>query len=506
MAGFFYLCSMKYRGIAVFLFFAVLLAACHRPAVEMQSATSPQQPSALAAVDTLLWTQPDSALTRLLQCYDKVDDRHYANLLLSELLYKNYYEQTNRTKLLQAVAYYDSVSSPFLAARAHYINGVGYYERDSVVSDCKEYLKALENMEEHFAETELVGKKAQFMAMTYTRLTDIFSDQYLHEQAIYFGKQSLGYYYRYDVEPWHIAWMLDEIGSHYTMIEQWDSAEYYYDKAIEILPDTNNLTFRDVISAQSLLCYYQTKQQKAIISRLKQMLTLSESEHECLSRCMLIGEIYYQEGVWDSAFYYLNQVFNATEQVDSKILTAQYLQNICLKTGDSLLINNYILYLSRQTDVGDAKASLHSQLTDLCLVFSQGRNEAFHRQQNKRLLKFWAAVVVFLFSAVAITTSFFIKFKKRDRKQKETMKKQMEAERKAHAVQQAALSGKLKKSNWLLRETTRQLESYNSLQATTFNKETTVPDLNAFKESSVCKEKYRNSERYLRYWRNRADG
>ena len=72
----------------------------------------------------------------------------------------------------------------FLDARAYYINGVGYYENDSVVEACKEYLKALKVMEERFEEKELVGKKAQFMAMSYTRLTTLFSDLYFHEQAI----------------------------------------------------------------------------------------------------------------------------------------------------------------------------------------------------------------------------------------------------------------------------------------------------------------------------------
>ena len=176
---------MRHWGILGFLFFAVFLAACHRhAAVETRRATSLQSSSELSAVDSLMWTQPDSALTRLIQCYDTVSDRHYANLLLAELLYKNYYEQTNRAELLKAVAYYDSVFDPFLAARAHYINGVGYYECDSVIVACEEYLKALEIMEGHFAEKELVGQKAQFLACSYNRLGDLFSEQFMMESAI----------------------------------------------------------------------------------------------------------------------------------------------------------------------------------------------------------------------------------------------------------------------------------------------------------------------------------
>ena len=73
----------------------------------------------LSAIDSLMWQQPDSALACLLPYFDTCRDgvhtvstdydRHYANLLLSELLYKNDYTQTNRPALWQAVAYFDSL-------------------------------------------------------------------------------------------------------------------------------------------------------------------------------------------------------------------------------------------------------------------------------------------------------------------------------------------------------------------------------------------------------------
>ena len=207
--------------------FAVVLAvfsACNRPVetrhgTSLPSAASPQ----LQAIDSVMQQWPDSALALLLDCRDGVHtvstdptDRHYYQLLLSEALYKNDSVQRNRKALQQAMAYFDSlvcgapppplkggaqragdskkISNPtpnlaFLDARAHYINGVGYYERDSVVEACAEYLKTLEVMEGHFEERELVGKKAQFMALTSTRLTELFSDFYLHNQTIYFGKK-----------------------------------------------------------------------------------------------------------------------------------------------------------------------------------------------------------------------------------------------------------------------------------------------------------------------------
>ena len=207
----------------------------------------------MVAVDSLMWRQPDSALALLLPWFDSVAvpveyDLHYAHLLLSELLYKNYYEQTNRAELLQSEAYFDSISliinnhpripwshcgpsfrecgtqSPqtkdniaFLAARAHYMDGVGHYECDSLVPACREYLKALGIMEGHFGEKELTGHRALFMAYAFSRLTDVYSDLYLHDQAIYFSRRSLEYYQRLEVPSWYTARMLCEIGAHYNI-------------------------------------------------------------------------------------------------------------------------------------------------------------------------------------------------------------------------------------------------------------------------------------------------
>ncbi len=153
----------------------LLLAACTshsetRHGTSLPHASSPE----LAAIDSLMWRQPDSALAVLQQFAasseaDSLNEfnEHYCQLLISELLYKNDYGQSNRPALQQAVAYFDSLiltlkdtptlkrpiagTDPlsltrndnihFLTARAHYINGVGYYEHDSVVEACGNTMK-----------------------------------------------------------------------------------------------------------------------------------------------------------------------------------------------------------------------------------------------------------------------------------------------------------------------------------------------------------------------------
>ena len=118
---------------------------------------------------------------------------HYCQVLVAELLFKNDYGQSNREEVLKAVGYFDSIDDGFLAARAHYINGVGFYERDSLIEACGEYLNALQMMERHFEEKVLVGHKARFMGLTYSRLGDLFSGQFMQEPAIVCCKRALAF-------------------------------------------------------------------------------------------------------------------------------------------------------------------------------------------------------------------------------------------------------------------------------------------------------------------------
>lgn len=202
-----------------------------------------------------------------------VFEGHYCQVMVAELLFKNYYGQSNRAEVLKAVRYFDSIvgmdgadtrgvavqrgvfvqeREAFLAARAHYINGVGYYEQGDLINSCTEYLTTLEVMESRFATNELVGTKARFMALTYNRLGDLFSEQYMQEPAVYCYKQALVYNRIAPTSPYGNSNILYRIGKQYDKLQIIDSAAYYYDMALELMPDRNNMIYRDIVSSRAL--------------------------------------------------------------------------------------------------------------------------------------------------------------------------------------------------------------------------------------------------------------
>ena len=356
------------------------------------------QSLALSSLDTLMQTRPESALTVLVEGYERFDtlavDRHYYHLLLSEALYKNDYTQTDRDALLDAMAYYDSLcegrasrcnaSIPYLAARCHYMNGVGYYEMDSVVPACAEYFKALELMEEHYPEKKLVGEKAKFMALAYTRLMALFSDQYLLEQTVYWGKQIIIYLDRHNASVGHRAWALERIGSHYNMMDQLDSAQYYYQKAMEILPDTDNLVYRDNATMSAMLSYKMGNDPQDALSRLHNLFSQAESEEEQVARGLFIGEIFYEEKQFDSALVWLRQGYLKTPKPGSKLVSALWLKEICDTMGLVDEGAEYTRFIAENTTLPVQPGELHSRLLEQYESRMRTQQENLHRKEQQR--------------------------------------------------------------------------------------------------------------------------
>ena len=393
----------------------VVLAGCGdglpRPAATpSQRGTTAHE--ALEGIDSLMWVQADSALKVMLEfagseAADSMDvfEGHYCQVLIAELLFKNDYGQSNRAEVLKAVHYFDSIvgmdgadthgkadtrgvsvqeRDAFLAARAHYINGVGYYERDSLIDACEEYLNALRMMEEHFEEKVLAGHKARFMALTYNRLVELFSAQYMQEPAVYCGKQSLAYDKKAQSSPRSLASTLRTIGQQYDKLDLYDSATFYYNAALKYLPDRNDILYRDVVSLMAFSEHEVHHDNTSSLDSLKSMVAQAADETERLTRYSTIGYIYYDTRQFDSAKVYLIPVFD--KDPDRASMVARPLREIALIEGDTVKANQYALILAEEGATAANNQARASQLNDMFqqhLQWEQEKAEAERRQTEQ---------------------------------------------------------------------------------------------------------------------------
>ena len=439
------------RVMHILNYFAVLtiMVACSQPTkVEApepcRSVAGPTQE--LAAIDTLMWHQPDSALAVMMEFAgspeaDSLDafNGHYCQVMVAELLFKNDYGQSNRAEVMKAVHYFDSIvgmdgadtrgksdargasvqrRDAFLAARAHYMNGVGFYERDSVVAACGEYLKALEIVETHFPNLETqdvaslqVGHLPRFMGLTYGRLAELFSGQFMQEPAIVCCKKALAYDRIEISSPLNQSSLLILLGKQYAKLDQNDSATFYCNEALQMLPDTNNAVYRDLVSQLALINYDSSKDAEASIIQLKRMLAQTSDENEKMARIFTIGSIYCDDGQYDSALVYMVPMFENKDNAVRQRVAASYLHEIYQSKGDTVKAAQFAVYLAENTvSQGKSNAQI-SQLNELFqrhLQWEQEKAEAERRQTEqlaarRRLVRgVVTAVVVLLVLGVGV--------------------------------------------------------------------------------------------------------
>ncbi len=469
----------------------------------------------LSAIDSLMWRQPDSALAVLQQFAaspkaDSLDELngHYCQLLISELLYKNDYGQSNRPALQQAVRYFDSLSLcigvvrnvstiSFLDARAHYINGVGYYERDSVVEACKEYLKALEVMESHFEEKDLVGHKARFMAYTYNRLGDMFSEQFMMEPAINCYENALFFCNIETTSLQGVSNILYRLGKQYDKMGEKTKASDYYEQAIHGLPNNNSLLFRDLVSTKALCDYQLGRGYEQSLNTIKQIQTQANSEIEYLLRSLTIGGIFFKKMMYDSALFYLVPVYEYKENVTIQIQAADYLRIIYDSLDNEEKSDESVRFLANHVKTESQNKALVSQLGNLFQKYLNWKMEKRAIKEKKeavlRTVKILVPIVLIVVAAVIVAIrkkgkKNMAKLEAEAQKEMEKRVKQhekvLQAEQQAHRLEQAALSGRLKRSNERLRDISKQFEQ---TLAKNIVSETEPPDdFTAFLNSPIC--------------------
>ena len=519
-----------FTGIWMAVVLLAMIVACNPPKEEDTEPIA-KPLSELSAIDSLMWRQPDSAFAMLQEFVVSPEAKdldefsgHYCQLLISELLYKNDCEQKNREDLLKAVGYFDSIDDGFLAARAHYINGVGFYEKGDVVNACAEYLKTLELMESYFEDKALKGHKARFMALTYGRLGEMFNEQLLAEPAITCYKQALLYCKREPTSIYGIPVLLYNLGIQYDVANQKDSAAFYYDKALANLPDYDNIHYRDIITSKSVLAFNLGFCVDSVIKDLKYVISLTSDDIERTYRFLILGNILFESNQYDSSQLYLETVFEQKVDIQSRILAAENLSNIYQMEGDSLKARNYASFLAGFTMSEIEKKKDVSKINEMFknhLAKKQEKQAEVNREKSiKKVIKIIIPIAVIIALVIIILAKFrskkLLKEQQEEadrmlgeteqqhreelrlrqaeaeklledkekhhqqeieakeaqaRKELEERDKQhaevLEAERQTHRMEQAAISGRLKRSNQEVRELKDQIKQLDDLAAKT---------------------------------------
>ena len=401
-----------------------------RPVVEQpfQLDLSPE----LQSIDSLLQQRPDSALMRLIE-FQPAD--HYRSLLLSEALYKTDNTQQNRDDLLAAMCYFDSLAAQhpdnddltLLSARSHYMNGVGYYEADSIVDACREYLHTLEIMEGHFNEEDLVGYKAKFLGLTYTRLGSTLF-YHITAQASIDSYKKAAYYFS-KIYYSGLANTYRCIGNSYKLDNNNDSALVYFRKALVLARKQNIISAQFWTLTQAAPLYYDLGYRDSAFIMIKQAMILDTNEDSHLTCYYVYGSLLSSECQYDSAIYYLKKSLErnsfATQTVSAELIAKCY-----QALGDTV---NMLYYKNLYGEKLDDYRSMITTVYNLASIYNSYTQDKLQKEHLIIARKRNITIIIIIFFIITTIVGIFIIVGKKIIKIKKETQKDFEAKNKALA-------------------------------------------------------------------------
>ena len=408
-------------------------ASCSRT---MESEISWQENSypRLVVVDSLLQSDPDSALKHLEQFYESFSpvlspSFEYMSLMLSEACFKVRREVAYCDEVKVALTYFDSVSSvythdkdmAFLSARTHYMNavcinnGIIFTDDSLTMLACYEYYKALEIMEQQFDEEQIVGHKASFMALIFARLANIYSDKFLIEPTIYFYNNVLNYKRKAYNPPSSLANTLFFLGYEYEKSEQYDSALHYYDQSLACIKDTTGILYRNIINRKALSSYHVGHDASASVVALKHIAFVG-NEFEKYDRYLGIGYIYKLDNQYDSAIVYLNQVYEDAPSLFLKTQSADYLREIYEDRGESDKAGEYARFVTQNTPPEFGTKADEWRFTSLFQDYLQQKQENTRLQEAKLNRERIMKIVLPLLALIAVFAVWMLINRKRHKR------------------------------------------------------------------------------------------
>ena len=432
--------------LIVSLFLVCFGFSCSRT---LESEISRQENSypCLVVVDSLLQSDPDSALKYLEQFYESCSpvlspSFEYMSLMLSEACFKVRREVAYCDEVKVTLTYFDSVSSvyphdkdlAFLSARTHYMNaicinnGIIFTDDSLTMLACNEYYKALEIMEQHFDKEQIVGHKASFMALIFARLANIYSDKFLIEPTIYFYNNVLNYKRKAYNPPSSLANTLFFLGYEYEKSEQYDSALYYYDQSLACIKDTTGILYRNIINRKALSSYHVGYDASASVVALKHIASVG-NEFEKYDRYLGIGFIYKLDNQYDSAIVYLNQVYEDAPSLFLKTQSADYIREIYEDRGESDKAGEYARFVTQNTPPEFGTKADEWRFTSLFQDYLQQKQENTRLQEAKlnreRIMKIVLPLLA-LIAVFAVWTLINRKRHKRTEAEKQVLSGQLQ--------------------------------------------------------------------------------
>ena len=212
------------------------------------------------------------------------------------------------------------------------------------------------------------------------------------------------------------------------------------------------------------------------------MVVMAEDDDEKLTRYLIIGDIYFEESLYDSALLYLEPVLENKKDLVSQIQAAHYLHIIFDSLGNAEKSDECVRFLAQQKKSEGQNKALVSRLESLYQKYlSQKLDKHTEKERAKAIRKTAGMIIPFVIVIILFVIGVTkMKSKKLLKEQQAETNKMLEETKQRHRIEQAAISGRLKQKNQEVRELQEQIKQQNDRDAAV---EPTI----SFAEEPICR-------------------
>jgi tetratricopeptide (TPR) repeat protein len=236
-------------------------------------------------------------------------------------------------------------------------------------------------MENHFDVDILMGYKAKFMGLTYTRLGEIYLNNGIALPALDSYKNALKCFL--NLPTYSLANTYRRIGGSYYLDQQTDSALYYYREAIDLAKKQNKTTVYSSSLAEAAPLYYEMSYIDSAFFMIREALTLPMNNDQRLKKYYVLGTFFAKECVYDSAVFYLEKSVNSNSYA-TRTVSAEKLIDCYQMLGDTAKTQYYIMIYGENFSKYRDNSDLTTELIQIYEIHKQGKLQKEHLKSIKK--------------------------------------------------------------------------------------------------------------------------
>lgn len=281
----------KFFHITIWTILLIAIPACHRHT---------EYPFTMRQAEALMNIHPDSSLHLLQGMEDSLamlphEAQMYYQLLTIQAKDKLYITHTDDSLINRIVVFYEKQGNKDRLMMAYYYQGSIY--RD--MNDAPRALKAFQQA------VNLNARNLDLLAKTYNQMGTLFMYQGLYDEAIRVNKKSIEAYLLQGKQN-KISYAQRDIARMYDVKNMPDSALHYYQNACQTaLTDGDSVRYYGILGELGGFHYEagNLDTSKRILLFLKDLTFIDDKTHIY----SILGNIYKNEDIYDSASYYFNK-------------------------------------------------------------------------------------------------------------------------------------------------------------------------------------------------------